>query len=113
MSNDKIYYINVKPYIYDLEFNDMLNRCLNSNILGPKIDIDINTYNGFMTTYLNRYHHNYVHKTPGAQEIDTILSKKILYHLHLFFKIKSIGPNTKKTKRNKTHLNKTAKIIKK
>jgi hypothetical protein len=107
MSNEKIYYINVKPYIYDLDFDEMLKRFLNSNILDA--DIDPQVYNKFMKTYLDRYHHNYVAKSNQAQEIDKILSKKILHHLHLFFKINSVGPHTNKTKRNKIKLNKTLK----
>lgn len=107
MSNDKIYYINVKPYIYDLKFDDMMNRCLNSDILDS--NIDTTSFNGFMLSYLNRYHHTYINKTVDSQNIDKILSKKILQHLHVFFKIKHTGTNSNKTKKNKTHLNKTAK----
>lgn len=109
MSNDKIYYINVKPYIHDLKFDDMLNRCLNSDILNKDKDIDKKLYNTFMLAYLNRYHHTYVNKTQESQTIDNILSKKILHHLHLFFKIKHVGPSTNKTNKNKIHLNKTVK----
>jgi hypothetical protein len=36
MANDNIYYINVKPYYYDLKFEDMLERFKKSNI-GKKI----------------------------------------------------------------------------
>jgi len=32
MANDNIYYINIKPYYYDLSFEDMLNRLIKSEI---------------------------------------------------------------------------------
>jgi len=110
MSNEKIYYINVKPYIYDLEFNEMINRLLNSKILNAEIDEP--TYcREFILTYLNKYNYIYVGKTDETQNVDKIISKKILQHLQLFFKMKPIEPVTNKihkfTKRNKSIKNKT------
>ena len=109
MSNDKIYYINVKPYIYDLDFNEMIKRCLNSDILGAGVN-DPTYCREFILTYLKKYNYIYVGKTTETQNVDKIVSKKILQHLHSFFKIKPIGPHTNKTKRHKTFKNKTLKI---
>ena len=105
MSNDKIYYINVKPYSYDLDFNEMIKRILNKGILDPNINII--EFKTFMLTFLKKYNYIYLKKTEETQNIDKILSKKILQHLHIFFKKKPISPNinananTKKTKRHK------------
>jgi hypothetical protein len=109
MSNDKIYYINIKPYVFDLKLDDMIKRCLNSDILDSNMDTV--SYNSFMMTYLKRYNHAYVNKTTDSQNIDKILSKKILEHLHIFFKLKPNQTKTtiNKTKKNKIHLNKTLK----
>lgn len=105
MSNDKIYYINVKPYIHDLEFTEMISRCLNNKILGD--NVDTKSYKEYIMNYLKRYNYNYINKTQIAQNVDNALSKKILQHLHIFFKNKPNKPN--KTKRSKVVHNKTLK----
>jgi len=101
MSNEKIYYINVKPYIHDLEFNDMINRFLNSDILVSGID-DPTYCREFILTFMKRYNYIYVVKNNETQNVDKIISKKILQHIHNFFKIKHIGPSTHKTRRRKS-----------
>ena len=108
MTNKNVYYINLKPYTYDLDFNEMITRFLNSNIL----DINNATYcRKFILTFMKSYHHIYVTKKKETQIIDKIISKKILQHLYIFFKINPIYPNTSKTKRNifRQKLNKTLK----
>jgi hypothetical protein len=112
MSNEKIYYINVKPYTHDLEFNDMINRLLNSDILGAEV-IDPTYCREFILTFMKKYNYIYVGKNTETQNVDKIVSKKILHHLHIFFKMKPAGPNTyniiNKTKRTKSFKNKTLK----
>ena len=108
MTNKNVYYINLKPYTYDLDFNEMITRFLNSNIL----DINNATYcRKIILTFMKSYHHIYVTKKKETQIIDKIISKKILQHLYIFFKINPIYPNTSKTKRNnfRQKLNKTLK----
>jgi len=99
MSNEKIYYINIKPYTYDLDFSEMIKRILNKGILDP--DINITEFKSFMLTFLKKYNYVYVKKTEETQNIDKILSKKILQHLHIFFKKKPNNASTNKTKRRK------------
>ena len=112
MSNEKIYYINVKPYIHDLDFNEMISRFLNSDILGAGVD-DPTICREFILEFMKKYNYIYVGKSAETQNVDKIVSKKILHHLHLFFKMKPIGPHTynivNKTKRNKSTKNKTLK----
>lgn len=113
MANEKVYYINLKPYVYDLDFNLMITRFLSSNIIGLKID-NPTEFKTFMLGFMKKYNHIYVKKTEETQNIDKILSKKILQHLHIFFKRnnekKSNGKKTKRNltdiiKKNKTHKN--------
>ena len=113
MSNDKIYYINVKPYVHDLDFNTMLNRFLSNvdTILVANLG-DPTLCRRFILTHMKHYNYIYVGKTPENQHLDEIISKKILEHLHHFFKMKPIGPHTNKTKRNKQIKNKTLKTRK-
>jgi len=105
MSNEKIYYINIKPYIYDLDFNDMITKALHNKILSNNIESP-KEFRTFMLAFMKRYNHIFMKKTDEMQHIDKILSKKILEHLHIFFKKKV----EKKSKRNKVIKNKTLKI---
>ena len=106
MKNDNIYYINVKPYTHDLDFNDMINRFLNSGIL---ID-DPTSCREHILDFMKRYNYIYVGKTAPAQEVDKVVSKKIIQHLHTFFKTKIVLSNAKNanksTKRSKNVPNK-------
>ena len=110
MKNENIYYINVKPYVHDLEFGTMIQRCLNGHVLGD--DVDPTSCSTFILDFLKKYHYNYVGKTQIAKNVDNALSKKILEHLHIFFKQKQ-KPNTynpvKKTKRHNIRKNRTLK----
>jgi hypothetical protein len=111
MNNEKIYYINVKPYIHDLQFNEMITRLLNSNILVGQ-DTSPTYCREFILEYMKRYNYIYVGKNDESQNVDKIVSKKILQHLHVFFKMKLIEPPTHKnklTKRTKIVKNKTLK----
>ena len=106
MSNDNIYYINIKPYAYDIKFDEMINRMLKSGILDINpIDSDGDLCREYIKTYMKRFNYTHVDKHIDSQHIDKILSKKILNHLHIFFNKKSIiSPKTKKRKvfNNKT-----------
>ena len=106
MKNDKIYYINLKPYTHDLDFNEMITRLLNSDIgavLGDPTYCRV-----FILEFMKKYNYIYVEKEPAAQAVDTVLSKKILQHLHAFFKLR-LGDSTNKTQNHRTLRNKTLK----
>jgi hypothetical protein len=93
MVDDKIYYINLKPYVHDLPFELMIDRFINSEIL--KEGIVKTDFKQEMLKFMSRYHHEFVEKTSGAQNIDKILSKKIMQHLQVFF---TKGTNKQKQK---------------
>jgi hypothetical protein len=101
MVNDKVYYINLKPYIHDLPFDLMIERFIKSGI----INIEDN-FKTDMLQFMNQYRHEYVEKTKDSQNVDKILSKKILYHLQIFFNKKTQNKTIRKP--NKNH-NKTKK----
>ena len=73
MSNEKIYYINLKPYAHDLDFDDMISRFIKSDIISPE---DPTSCNAFMLTFLKKFNYIYVGKTAETQQVDKILSKK-------------------------------------
>lgn len=111
MANDNIYYINLKPYYYDLSFDVMIERFYKSNLGIQLINSDAN-FEEFMKKEIKKYNYDYIEKTKEEYEIDKILGKHVLTHLQHFFndikKNKSrknymntnINPN--KTKKNKT-----------
>jgi hypothetical protein len=93
MVDDRIYYINVKPYVHDLPFEVMIDRFIKSGILEDLVESECKSQ---MLDYMKRYHHEYVEKTPEAQNVDKILSKKIMQHLHIFFN-KSFNKSKRQT----------------
>jgi hypothetical protein len=105
MSNDKIYYINIKPYIHDLSFDEMIERFEKSGI---DINIDIKEpFQPFMLNFLKKYNYTFIKKTREAQNVDKILSKKIMHHLHIFFDKFNTKLNTKlKSRTNKINVGK-------
>ena len=112
MSNENIYYINVKPYVHDLDFNEMITRFLNSGINGL-ID-DPTSCRGHILAFMKRYNHTYVEKDAKEMAVDITLSKKILQHLQLFFNkrnkiIKQTTTNKTKTQKDRRIKNKTLK----
>lgn len=93
MSHPNIYYIHIRPYVHDLPFDTLVNRLI--DIRGLALTEDAHQD---ILSFIKRYHHDYVKKdTPGLR-IDTILSKKILQHIHSFF-----SEPIRKTKRIRVH----------
>ena len=100
MTNNNIYYINLKPYYYDLKFNEMLLRFQQSEIGSILIDKDDNEdFEKFMLNDFKRYKYNYIEKNEKEYEIDKILGKQIMNHLQEFFN-DSIKERNNKTRKN-------------
>jgi hypothetical protein len=110
MSNENIYYINVKPYNHDIPFEEMLKRFMNSSI--GKCVIRDADFQAIMTTSFKLYKYKCLNKDPNEYEIDKIIGKQIITHLQTFFNdkpkrnktMKSFRKKYKNDKgRNKTH----------
>jgi len=87
MVHDNIYYINVKPYYYDLPINEILKRFINSGLY--KNIIQTKNQKEFEEIILNefkKYNYDYIEKTKEEYEIDKILGKQIMNHLSIFLK---------------------------
>ena len=105
MNNEKIYYINIKPYIHDIDFDTMITRFINSDIIHfNKTNNEEKICREYILTYMKRFNYSYVFKSKLAQSVDKILSKTIIRHLHIFFDSKRV-----KTKKNTIFKNKTLK----
>ena len=82
----------------------MINRCINSGILGYIKDRE--DCREYLLKYMERYNYMYVEKHKEDYEIDNLLSKRILQHIQTFFRTK-LTSNYYKTRNNKTKQNKT------
>jgi len=102
MANDNIYYINVKPYYYDLKFEDMLDKFSKSDV-GKKIINKDEDFIKIITENISLYKYDCIDKKLNEYEMDKIVGKQIVKHLQNFFY---------KTKKNKTIKNKKVKNYK-
>jgi hypothetical protein len=84
MSGKNIYYIKVNPYIYNLPFETMIERFLTSE-LAEKIITNAQMFKTDMMKYMKRYAYTYIEKSSEEYEIDKIITKKTMCHLHAFF----------------------------
>ena len=94
MANDNVYYINVKPYIHDLDFDEMIQRFWNSNIRekifsecgsNKQINEIKKVFVKYMYQLFEQYGYLVIEKTKEENNIDKIVSKQILIHLQEFF----------------------------
>lgn len=112
MSNEHIYYINVKPYYHDLPFDVMLERFKKSKLYSRKVDAN---FDSIMMDSIKKYHYDCTIKPLSEHNIDVIVSKQMAIHLKLFLRKKpaeSLKIKTTYTKNNKIKKNKTRKIAK-
>lgn len=75
MEHDNVYYIHVKPYIYSISPNILVERLISSNIF------KINNKYSFKSNLLNSFligNYKYSKKNEKEYEIDKIISKQIL-----------------------------------
>ena len=106
MSNENIYYINIKPYFHDLDFEYMIMKFQESDI-GKKIIENDDDFKYIMLKEIKRYKYDVVKKEPKEYEIDVILGKQIIMHLQDFFRKSNKNKTHKKIKykKNKTQKN--------
>jgi hypothetical protein len=97
MTNKSVYYINIKPYLHDLNFDEILKRFIDSRI-GEKIikeDVDFKSH---MLNEFKAYNFKCIDKNDDEYDIDKILGKQIMTHLQTFFDT-SLYTRTKKSNR--------------
>jgi hypothetical protein len=99
MKNDNVLYINIKPYVYTIPFDEMAatyydafyNHKTNINNK-PTKDIFIN----YVLNYTKDYRFTILKKSTIEQQVDDILSKKIFMYIKEFFE-KRNNKNSKYT----------------
>lgn len=105
MESDNVVYLHIKPYIYNYKFIDMINSFYTNNhqliekLGGHKI------YYNFFKNKVRNYNDITENKTQLEEDIDKILSKKIIQHLSDFFKTRRTDTTKKRRhlKLNLTH----------
>ena len=103
MTHENVYYINVKPYVHDLPFQEMIARFERSKI-GEKIlstDELKADFAPIMMKHFKRYAYDYVEKNEDEYEVDKVITKKIMIHLQTFFKTRQ--DCKRKTQKNLKH----------
>ena len=102
MEDDKVYYINVKPYKHQMRIEDMINNFLHSSLANK-----IQNKEQFTTAIIHdfkQYKYRISDKTQKEQEIDEIIGKRMLQHLKQFFyeKTNHTFKKKKRTTKRKT-----------
>lgn len=86
MEHGQVYYINVKPYVHHIEAQTMIDRFIQSPALRSTINVGkVDEFRHRIAKSMQQFQIAYVPKDPMEQEIDRIISKKIMEHLNEFF----------------------------
>lgn len=81
MEHDNVYYINVKPYHFSMTYKDMARRYHDKCDLNiPLVDFERD-----VVSFMSRYGHTVVDKSPEEQAVDVVVGKQIITHLNRFF----------------------------
>jgi len=104
MKHENVYYINVKPYNCTISYEEMAERYYESyknnerDLYKDKLKIiSKKDFIEKITNYMNQYNFVVKEKNKDENEIDKIISKKIVIHLEEFFK-KKYNQQTRKRK---------------
>ena len=102
MEHEQVYYINVKPYVHHIEAQTMIDRFIQSPALRATIHVGkVDEFRHRIAKSMQQFHIAHVPKDPMEQEIDRIISKKIMAHLNEFFN----GTTPKKRGLSKMQMN--------
>ena len=85
MKNNNVYYVNIKPYIHNLEIECLIYRFNNSDFYVWFENLD--DINNIILKNMSKLL-QLSSKNKDECDIDKIISKQIIYHLQIFFKQK-------------------------
>ena len=115
MEHAKVYYINIKPYVHQLSIDTLIDRFMKTPALRSTTAMNVPEFQTRVMGFMQRFNVTYTPKHELEQQIDTIISKKIMEHLKTFFlkKIKGIKKTNTSLKIKSMIRNKTLKHPKK
>ena len=99
MKHKNVFYINVKPYVHNMRFQDMAEKYYNNNNLCQTRDEFVSV----ILKTMEEYHYTSTPKDDIEKDIDIIVGKKIMLHLEDFFNRESKIPHKTRNKRAKTN----------
>jgi len=88
MKHDNVVYIKINPYIYNLPFDVMIQRFINSQYFNSLL---YNTslfqiyFEKYIHVFMKHTHYIFVEKAKREYEIDKIVTKKMMLYLQDFF----------------------------
>jgi hypothetical protein len=89
MNVENVYYIKVKPYVYNLPFKTLIYRFINLKNISYFSLLNtisfIKYFEKYITVFLNQTKYNFIQKNKKDYEIDKIITKKIMIYLQNFF----------------------------
>ncbi len=100
MKNDSVYYINVKPYVYNLKYDEMGERYYNAfsdTFLNGVVNKS--EFISEITTFMNEFNFTITTKSQKEFQVDKFISQRIMYHLKCFFNEPRRNKTIKKVKR--------------
>lgn len=103
MNVNNVYYINAKPYVYSMPYEEMAEKYYNHQ--KDNIKVKKEEFINFIVNYMKQYNYPIKNKTKDEIELDKIVGKKIVIHLEEFFK-KDKKQNTRKRNVIKNRLTK-------
>ncbi len=81
MDHEQVYYINFKPYVFELSFHEMAIRYYERS----NLNINKSDFINHIVAFMNRYNFTPKIKSQQDQKIDEIVSKKTFGYLKTFF----------------------------
>lgn len=102
MKNENVYYINVKPYIHNLNYDEMAERYYNAfkDTLLNEIPIEKIEFVYDITKFMNEFKYTITPKSQKDLKVDKFISQRMMYHLKCFFNESRRNKTIKKIKKN-------------
>jgi len=107
MEDKNVYYVNLFPYIYYLEWNEMINRFWSAFHRDLNGSFTKEKFTSRMMYNINRYNIDIEKKNPDEYDAELVVSMAIIKHLKEFFS--DVSNKTHRRKENKKEHNRTKK----
>ena len=99
MRGNNVYYINIKPFVFILPYEEMATRYYIKN--SRKI-IDKNKWMEHIVTNMNNSNYHNLEFTENSPNVDNELGKEALFHIQQFFKLLNTTKTGSKNSQGKT-----------
>lgn len=114
MKHKNIYYINIKPYKYDYDMENMIRIFINSECYKSLCDtyqfkINKKAHISKINKFIKNYNFVTNKRSEKDQKLDKILTKNLLFHIQKFLNIHLKKPKNKTRKYQKKKKNKSIK----